>query len=85
MSETTERADRLKLFLADEAVQATLAAMKEQNYRLFVGAPNEAGRAQAQAQAIVLEGFEGMLQATLDAGERETLEQEQRDRAPATR
>lgn len=86
MSAVTEAGQRIELFLADEAVQAALKAMKEQNYRLFVTAPDEKGRAMAQAQALVLEQFETMMHATVDAGERETTEQERRDsRALAAR
>ena len=85
MSDVLDTAQRIELFLKDDAVQAAISAMKEQNYKLFLGATTAEARAMAQAQAIVLEGFETMLRATVSAGERERLEQEQRERAPATR
>jgi hypothetical protein len=76
---------RVEAFLADEAVRAALEAMREQNYALFLGAPDDAGRAQAQAQAVVLKGFEAMLRGTVEHGKRAGIERDQRDRAPATR
>ena len=85
MSDPREIARRIDLLLNDEAVQTALSALKQQNSRLFLGAHDDAGRAMAQAQALVLEGFETTLRGVMDAGERERLEQERRDRGPTPR
>ena len=85
MSEVTEAAMRVGNFLKDEAVQTALQAMKQDGYRKFLASTDDAGRAQAQAYAHVVEDFETLLRAVVDAGERETTEQAMRDRAPAAR
>ena len=85
MSSVTEAGQRLELFLADEAVQTAFEVMKKEYYRAFVGAKTDDDRRMAQAKALVLDTFETALRATVDGAEREILEQEKRDRAPATR
>jgi len=85
MSEITEAGQRIEAFLRDDAVQAALLAMKDYNYTLFVGAVDDRGRQMAQAQALVLAEFERSMRATVDAGQREIQEQEQRDRALPSR
>lgn len=86
MSESViKAAQRIELFLADEAVQAALQAMKEQNYELFRAAKDEEGRRMAQAQAIAMEAFESMMRQTVDAGERARIELERHERAPTSR
>ena len=84
MTDVLERAQAVERLLADENVQEAIAALKRQNYDLFIRSKDESGRAMAQAQAIVLESFEATLRGVVGAGERERLEQERRDRAPDT-
>ena len=85
MSDVELDAQRIKDFLNDEVVQSTLRAMKETNYRLFLGAKDEAGRASAQAQAVVLEGFAVALQAVVDSGERARIDRERGERSLGSR
>lgn len=85
MSEVFDAARRIDLLLKDEAVQAALAAMKQAYYTEFLTAKDNEGRVMAQAKAQVLDTFGAALRAVLDAGERETTEQERRDRAPTAR
>ena len=85
MSSVTEAGQRLELFLADEAVQTAFEVMKKEYYRSFIAAKSDEDRRMAQAMALVLDTFETALRATISGAEREILEQEKRDRAPATR
>jgi len=85
MSEVTIRAQRVAQWLDDEVVAGALAEFRKANYELFRTAQTDEERRMAQARAQVLDGFETALKAVVDAGQRETLEQERRDRAPATR
>lgn len=85
MSEVSEAAGRIARFLDDEVVQQALAAMQKSAYQAFLMAEDDDGRREAHAKAKVLDTFEAALRAVVDEGERERLEQERRDRAPATR
>ena len=85
MSDAILRAQRIAQWLEDEAVQAALAGFRLANYDLFRTAQTDEERRMAQARAQVLDGFETALTAVVDAGQRETLEQERADRHPATR
>jgi len=76
---------RIKAFLDDEVVQATLAAMKETNYRLFLQAPDAEKRLAAQAQAVVLESFVVTLQGVVDSGERARIDRERGERSLGSR
>lgn len=85
MSEITDAARRIDQFLKDEAVQAAIAAMKKENYRLFLVADDAEARLMAQARALNLDQFETALRGLVDAGERETTEEERAARRPAAR
>jgi len=85
MSDAIERARRIDLLFNDDDVQAALSDLKTYNYKLFLAAGDDAGRAMAQAQALVLESFEATLRGLLDAGELAKHEQDRRDRAPVIR
>lgn len=85
MSVVKEAADRLDAFLKDESVQEAIELLKKSYYASFIAAQSDDDRRLAQAKAVVIGDFEAMLRAVVDAGTRETLEQEQRDRALSTR
>jgi len=78
-------AQRIEQFLEDEAVQAALQVMREQNYALFKASKDDEGRRMAQAQAIAMEAFETLMRGTVDAGERARNELERHERAPTAR
>lgn len=79
------RGIRVRQWLEDEAVQEVLTDLRNQNYELFVGARDEAGRQMAQAQALVLRAFEAGLRAIVDHGEVEAHDREQRDQNATAR
>ena len=85
MSDAILRAQRIAQWLEDEVVSGALAEFRKANYELFRTAQTDEERRMAQARAQVLDGFETALKAVVDAGHRETLEQERADRPPATR
>ena len=85
MSDIIAAGLRIGLLMEDEVVVAALADLKKANYDLFVKAKSDEDRVMAQARAQVLDTFEQALRAIVDGGERETLERERRERAPATR
>jgi len=78
MSDVIDRSIRVKRLLEDEAVVWALAELDKENYERFVKADTDEERRQAQARAQVTRIFGTLLQAIVDAGERETI---QRDRA----
>lgn len=85
MSEVFEAAERIKAFMADDAVRDALRAQKELAYAAFIKAASDEDRIMAQALALAIDRFDVQMQALMDAGERETLEAERADRRPSTR
>src|SRR3989304_4823200 len=85
MSDATHRDPRIGPRIELKVVFGALAEFRKANYELFRTAQTDEERRMAQARAQVLDGFETALKAVVDAGHRETLEQERRDRAPAPR
>lgn len=70
---------RIEQFLKDDAVQSALRAMKELAYIRFMEADDDTKRREAQARAKVLDDFEAMMRATVEAGQREQQANEQRE------
>lgn len=59
---------RLNEFLGDPDVQKVLAAYKEGAYKAFLTAKTDEERRNAQAEAMVLDKFEGVLQGIVEEG-----------------
>lgn len=80
MSDLHDKALRVKQYTDDPVIQEAVQLVREQNYDLFLHAPNDESRRMAQAQAVALDALLAQLRATMDAGEREQLEQQPSDR-----
>jgi hypothetical protein len=62
-------ANRVREFLADDAISASLGRMERRYYEEFVGATSSEERIRAQAKAVVLRDFLSEMAVTLDRGE----------------
>ena len=85
MSKTSEAAQRVELFMQDEAIQGVFKTMKADAYHAFLFSHNDESRRNAHANAMAIDKLEQGIRAIVDAGERERLEEEHAERRLSTR
>jgi hypothetical protein len=79
MHEAVQRAERVKAFLRDDIVQEAFAALEKRYYEQFKAAIVPDTQRQAWALSRALDDLRAELQVVVDAGERASIEQQQRD------